>query len=698
MLTRSIRQSFRRQEGQALVLAALMVLIMSLAVLATVNIGHTVHERIRLQNTADAAAYSMAAMEARAFNFYAYANRTQVSHYVSAMMWQSLLSLIYSAEAFLTDLYGLMRTMNPCAGSPSGYWRIVCPILQLVPIVGPLLRVVSRVMTLYRDTFLRLVQTAIKGIGGLNPDVIIGQGIIPAHRVLNGVMYFASQAVMLSASTHVVQSSQSVVAANDSNLNSMMSQLATGVYSQCLFSQAHSPHAGGRPLSPASWKNPFGALDPTKRAKDDPVARAKRSMGGITNATRYACDTASSGGLLECPQGFVTSRRMGELLPIPDMLGFLKDFLSDGVDVPGVMQFGKIGQTRMLTSSFPNARSLRDGSGPGNTGRNYIRDWNDNLQAWGMMAQGDNLGSDDPYWINIGPAEIGSGPFKIDNPLACTKNDDYWKCFGDNRRGKGDNNTSKLPYKHMMKTSIWALNDEDSGSRRGGLHWRVNYSNFGQSWGGYVRPSGPEGRFGIHETEICVVRLGACLLEANVYAANVRPVQDGNHRWPGLVPFMHFEPGQFGSVCNPAANANIREAAPRTADFNQPSTWVAMNKSLDEIINRQNADGSGSNAPALLNNQGKVTFAFSPESEGLEMMNNRKKFLGMAEGLNVISRGQAYYHRPGNWAEQPNFFNPYWRPRLASVYQGRHSLPAVGSMLDALPGPLRGIAPKIVTH
>ena len=95
MLTRSLRKSLRRQEGQALVLAALMMLVLSLAVLSTVNIGHALHNRIRLQDTADAAAYSMAAMEARAFNFYAYANRTQVSHYVSAMMWHSLVSLIY---------------------------------------------------------------------------------------------------------------------------------------------------------------------------------------------------------------------------------------------------------------------------------------------------------------------------------------------------------------------------------------------------------------------------------------------------------------------------------------------------------------------------------------------------------------------------------------------------------------------------
>lgn len=72
--------------------------------------------------------------------------------------------------------------------------------------------------------------------------------------------------------------------------------------------------------------------------------------------------------------------------------------------------------------------------------------------------------------------------------------------------------------------------------------------------------------------------------------------------------------------------------------------------------------------------------------------------LGMSPGLNAISRAQAYYHRPGDWAEQPNFFNPYWRPRLASVYQGRASFPLLQQLLDGLPGPFAGAAQKLVTH
>ena len=38
---------------------------------------------------------------------------------------------------------------------------------------------------------------------------------------------------------------------------------------------------------------------------------------------------------------------------------------------------------------------------------------------------------------------------------------------------------------------------------------------------------------------------------------------------------------------------------------------------------------------------------------------------GLGRGINVLSRAQVYYHRPGAWAEPPNFFNPYWGARLA---------------------------------
>lgn len=691
MFTRVLRQSFRRQEGQALVVAALLVFIMSLAVLTTVNLGHTIHERVRLQNTADAAAYSMASMEARAFNFYAYANRTQVSHYVSAMMWQSLLSLIYFAEAFVTDIYGFMKTLDPCAGNPDGvFWKVACPILEnVVPYVSQIMKVIDKFISIYRNlisAFQRILRTA-------NPDKLIGKYVIPTHRLLNSAMFLASQAVMLATTSQVLQTTDSVIYDNDKNVDSKLSQLASGALNTCLFDQAHFREAGGSPLT--APHNPLTPIDPTKKNHTDKEARAKRVMGAITNATRYGCD--AEGGI--CPEGFITSRKLGDLIPLPDGLGPIRDLLSTDIDTP-VFKFAKYGQTRFLTANNPNAAKAREVNNSADA-RNTIRDWNDGINpALGRMAQGDNMGSDDLYWIKFGPSNLG--PFR--NPFACKEDDNPRECWGDPRYGYGEKGGNKLPFKNVMKTSIWAMNESEGSYDNGGVHWRIHYESVptGDSWRKLYKPDGPEADVGVHRTKICMVPkvFGACLgPEISVYTANVMPAEDGNHPWKGIVPFMHFEPGQYADTCGSSVN-NEASATRYKHDFNQPSTWAVLNKTADELTNAGHTDwdGTGSNDIALLNSQGKVKWKFSNQPTTLEMKNNRVKFLSAIEGLNVVSRGQTYYHRPGNWAEQPNFFNPYWRPRLASVYQGRFSLPFVGEMVDRLPGPLKNIPPKIITH
>src|SRR5690242_13415221 len=183
MVTRALRRGMKRQEGQALVLACLLMLILSIALITTVNIGHGVHERIRLQNTADAAAYSTAAMEARAFNFYAFTNRTQVSHYVSAMMWQSLDSFLFSIQAFLTDIFGFMRTVGPCfpSDSRSSYWIIVCAVLDRIPYVNIVMKALDIVYKAVR-LILDVMKKVFPAI-----DRAIGRLVVPGHRMLNGV-------------------------------------------------------------------------------------------------------------------------------------------------------------------------------------------------------------------------------------------------------------------------------------------------------------------------------------------------------------------------------------------------------------------------------------------------------------------------------------------------------------------------------
>jgi hypothetical protein len=186
-----------------------------------------------------------------------------------------------------------------------------------------------------------------------------------------------------------------------------------------------------------------------------------------------------------------------------------------------------------------------------------------------------------------------------------------------------------------------------------------------------------------------------------IWTANVQGVQDGNHPWPGLVPFSHFEPGQYAQGCGESlggAPADGLVAATRAQEFNQPSSWVLLSKSAGQLRNPLGrSTGAGTHAPSLLNPEGALGFGLASKGSSLSLENTRKRFLG-GEGLNVLSRGQTYYHRPGNWAEMPNFFNPYWRPRLASVWQGRSSLPLVDAAAQALPETLNRFPQKLITH
>ena len=69
-----------RQRGQALIFVTVTALAMILALLVMFNMGQVTTEKMRLQNTADAAAYSSALAQARDYNFSAYLNRGMIAN------------------------------------------------------------------------------------------------------------------------------------------------------------------------------------------------------------------------------------------------------------------------------------------------------------------------------------------------------------------------------------------------------------------------------------------------------------------------------------------------------------------------------------------------------------------------------------------------------------------------------------------
>jgi len=80
--SRKNRRSGARR-GQVLPLACVSLFFMAVMMVISFNLTNVVHEKIRLQNYTDAQAFSMATVEARAFNYLAYSNRASAAAFVT---------------------------------------------------------------------------------------------------------------------------------------------------------------------------------------------------------------------------------------------------------------------------------------------------------------------------------------------------------------------------------------------------------------------------------------------------------------------------------------------------------------------------------------------------------------------------------------------------------------------------------------
>jgi hypothetical protein len=128
-VARKLRES---EEGQTIVLGAACVMIVALSILVTIQIGWAVHQRLKLQDSVDAAAYSTAGAVARSLNFFAFTNRAQVVHYIVMMDLQSIVSFVTGIEALLAFARDLLNTLGGIACAIAFY----CSLCVGVPFVG----------------------------------------------------------------------------------------------------------------------------------------------------------------------------------------------------------------------------------------------------------------------------------------------------------------------------------------------------------------------------------------------------------------------------------------------------------------------------------------------------------------------------------------------------------------------------------
>ena len=83
----------RGTRGQALILFVIALLVLCIGVIVLFNTGQAVSKKVELVNAADAAAYSAAVEQARAYNLVAYMNRAEVANEVAVAQIVTLYSM-----------------------------------------------------------------------------------------------------------------------------------------------------------------------------------------------------------------------------------------------------------------------------------------------------------------------------------------------------------------------------------------------------------------------------------------------------------------------------------------------------------------------------------------------------------------------------------------------------------------------------
>ncbi|HEY3356969.1 MAG TPA: Tad domain-containing protein [Polyangia bacterium] len=609
----------RGSSGQAMVLGAVAMLALVLGVLATLNLGQAVHEKIKLQNTADAAAYSLATLEARTFNFIAFTNRLQITHYHTAMVMQSYLSHAGFALAYFGSFLDVLRGLTYGVDAACRY--ILPPFLKPLycPFVG-MFYAISNALDQLAGVAQQLYDMSYIGGHAIAKEFIEAMSLYNRDAVFRRIQLL--KAAQLNV--HILTGMQDFIKTNDNQLG----WTASGNWMNMLINMALNSFEYWSAFDRAAGMNPsaiglFSGLisgDVLKYKMDTNDKRAQEAMSimaEIANATRSHND--------------VTNR--STVFP-----------LTFGV----VNLFGsKMGQTRMIGKPSADPKPAVDS----------IRDQGHYWNA-SKPCMGDRLVSDDYLANGVG---IGIWALEVSTMVNVSK-------VGDGIVTAGQ---SSKHYKYKFESGRYT-----------GVTSRGQFQ---------VLPFPPE-------------------LIGKTYK-NKSPNEDNQHKWTGkpyLSPYLTFK---ADSAMTPNPSSPTDGPTLKTHDYNQPNTWIYLNKQPENFQTGQNQKPwhqkftytqPGGASKGNFKRQGD-TLVFQATGSGSQSLDttingDRTALMGIMRGLNVISRGQVYYHRPDDWKEQPNFFNPFWRARLAPVAQVLTNLfeRLVGNNL--VPGPEAGLIQQFLQN
>jgi Putative Flp pilus-assembly TadE/G-like len=581
--TRTMKNFLENKKGQAFPLAALGLFIMALSVLATLNLGQAIHQRIHLQNTADSAAYSLAAIEARAFNYVSLLNRVQIVHYNSAMAFQSYLN--YSG--YCMYVLSTVRDILACLRESFATGCKACPLLVFPPAVAickiaycipeKILKIVVKVFTV----ILKIFWFIWKLIHIAAADIVAGLTF------LNKYIVWHQQIVRLATvNAHIITGMSAIV--------------------NCMYSTEDQCQGTDRyDSSYNNWVTAVNALLNTMDFRD--------AFDAASGMVPSAIDVAMVWKLYSNYNDFVDHKTdenkiatgiMAELANGSRSSKAIYDRSEDGmaaIYLAANLWGKKRGTTKLIqlkdTEPKPEIKQLR---------KEERYPLAEVLASDDFIEDANGLGAGIVAWVYLQDTTMG---------------------------GVGQGIVSTYGDKSERKHYGYKDNGDKAAHPKGG-------------WTGMIAipPLLKNPKKTIDKDMDCGI---------------------AKHRWSGIAPYFKY------NIPTDGDDSDIRNK-----EFNQPSTWIFLNVNHSSF-----QTGTDENTSRKENWHRKFKWTHGGEEAELDTTVGGENNSFLLEGMMAMSRGLVYYHRPGNWVEPPNFFNPFWRAKLAPF--GNKFMTVLDSLFDS---------------
>jgi hypothetical protein len=160
--------------------------------------------------------------------------------------------------------------------------------------------------------------------------------------------------------------------------------------------------------------------------------------------------------------------------------------------------------------------------------------------------------------------------------------------------------------------------------------------------------------------------------------AKIKPAQlDYRAFW--ISPYVYFAPQGTGKP-----HGGLRSPG-SLGNFAQPDVILGVAREGRDFNRAQGTKYFGGKR-SVSSGAGTGTVDFDYENADWPRVPGLPGVLQLRKGFNALCAAQVYYHRPGEWREMPNFFNPLWGARLMPVAESNalNSVPGSAAVVAAL--------------